>query len=197
MSIVNILVPMETCKPNLALVRSGIRADGSYYILTNYHVVSDDNGNVVSDCSIKLPNDPMTYTAYTSDISTTPDTADVAFVNIDEPDAYLEGMTTQGRNDCTQIPNVGDEIVVLGYPGIGSPTNVTATADVLSANITATDGIISGYDGNYYVTSAKVAHGNSGGAAIDVADNCYLGIPTYVETDDAESLARILKWQAF
>jgi len=80
----------------------------------------------------------------------------------------------------------GDEIVVLGYPDVGSPTGITAT-----------DGIISGYNGNYYVTSAKVEHGNSGGAAIDVANNCYLGIPTYVETDSADSLAGVLKWQAF
>ena len=175
-----------------------IYKDGSRSILTNYHVISDGNGYIVNGgCSVKLPNDPMTYTAYTSDITTTKDTADVAYINITTPDSYLEGITTQGRSYCTQIPNVGDGVVVLGYPGIGSPIDITTPNYIISADITATDGIISGYDGNYYVTSAKVAHGNSGGAAIDIANNCYLGIPTYVETDTAESLARILKWQGF
>jgi S1-C subfamily serine protease len=165
-----------------------ISKDGSRSILTNFHVVSDGNGNFVTKCGIKLPDDATVYTAYNSnnDITTTQDTADVAYVNIENPDTYLENMTTSGRSYCSDVPNIGDEIVVLGYPDVGSPTGITAT-----------DGIISGYNGNYYVTSAKVEHGNSGGAAIDVSNNCYLGIPTYVSTDSADSLADILKWQAF
>lgn len=163
-----------------------INKDGSRSILTNYHVVSDNYGYIVNDCTVKLPNDDIVYTAYKNDITTTQDTADVAYINIKNLDSYLQNMTTDGRNYCTVVPSVGDEVVIIGYPGIGSQTDITAT-----------DGIISGYDTNYYITSAKVAHGNSGGAAIDVARNCYLGIPTAVKTDTAESLARILKWQAF
>jgi len=34
------------------------------------------------------------------------------------------------------------------------------------------------YDGNYYVTSAKIDHGNSGGTAILVNNDCYIGIPS-------------------
>jgi len=63
-------------------------------------------------------------------------------------------------------------------------------------SITATEGIISGFAADYYVTSAKIDHGNSGGAAIEVQRDCYLGIPTYTQTD-IESLARVLKWQAW
>ena len=59
-------------------------------------------------------------------------------------------------------------------------------------DVTATEGIISGFDGDYYITSAKVEHGNSGGAAILVKESCELGIPTFVQTGSIESLARIL-----
>ena len=80
----------------------------------------------------------------------------------------------------------GEAVVVLGYPGIGSDTDITAT-----------EGIISGYEDTYYVTSANIDHGNSGGAAILLKDNCFLGIPTYVESGELESLGRILDWNEY
>ena len=83
---------------------------------------------------------------------------------------------------CTDNINIGDKIVVLGYPAIGT-----------EGGITVTDGIVSGFEGDYYVTSAKIEHGNSGGAAILVKDDCYLGIPTWADSGTVESLARILK----
>jgi len=76
---------------------------------------------------------------------------------------------------------IGDEIIILGYPTIGSQDDITVTR-----------GIISGYDGDYYITDAKIEHGNSGGVAILLKDNCYLGIPSYTISGEAESLARIL-----
>ena len=85
---------------------------------------------------------------------------------------------------CSSVPDIGDEVVILGYPAIGA-----------SSGITATDGIISGYDGDYYVTSAKVNSGNSGGIAVDLKNDCNLGIPTLVDAGSLESLARILKAQ--
>ena len=87
---------------------------------------------------------------------------------------------------CDVLPDLGAKILIIGYPTIGSQTDVTVT-----------DGIISGFDGNYYITDAKVDHGNSGGAAIDLKNDCYLGIPTWSESGSFESLARILKWQTF
>ena len=53
-------------------------------------------------------------------------------------------------------------------------------------------GIVAGYDGNYFITSAKVEQGNSGGTAILVKDNCLLGIPTFAQVGKIEALARIL-----
>ena len=97
------------------------------------------------------------------------------------PDKNIKTIASSFLNFCEQKPNLGDGVVVLGYPGIGSTNSVTAT-----------EGIISGFDGDYFITSAKVEQGNSGGAAILSKEDCLLGIPTYASLGQVESLARIL-----
>jgi len=100
---------------------------------------------------------------------------------------YLRPVTSpfqtsiQTLSICKVRPITGDQVVILGYPSVGSQSTVTAT-----------EGIISGFDDGYYVTSAKIEQGNSGGAAIHVKNNCFLGIPTLVVVGKIESLARIL-----
>jgi S1-C subfamily serine protease len=160
---------------------------GKFLVVTNKHLVNNSIGNFANDCQIQFPNDSQIFTALTSDISTAyTNGADGALIRINNPDNNLKELISNSKKRfCSSMPNVGDQIVVLGYPAIGA-----------SSGVTATEGIISGYDGDYYVTSAKVDHGNSGGAAIDVKNNCDLGIPTYVTSGQLESLARILKWKA-
>jgi hypothetical protein len=74
----------------------------------------------------------------------------------------------------------------LGYPSIGAKESITAT-----------EGILSGFDEEYYTTSAKIEQGNSGGAAIHVKNDCFLGLPTLVLAGRIESLARILPITVF
>lgn len=82
---------------------------------------------------------------------------------------------------CTPADvQIGDKVYILGYPAIGGET------------ITMTDGIISGYENNFYKTSAKIDRGNSGGIAVLGKKNCYLGIPTSAAVGEIESLGRIL-----
>jgi hypothetical protein len=94
----------------------------------------------------------------------------------------FDTITSEHLKVCEGIVNIGDKLVILGYPSIGT-----------RGGITATEGIVSGIEGDYYVTSAKIDHGNSGGAAILLKDNCYLGIPTWAQSGTVESLGRILK----
>jgi len=77
---------------------------------------------------------------------------------------------------------IGDKIKIYGYPGIGG------------GNVTITDGLLSSHVGNTnnYMTSAKIDHGNSGGTAIDITKNCYLGIPTAGQAGELESMGYIL-----
>lgn len=151
----------------------------TFGVFTNAHVVG---GNLApQSCKIIFPDNnsvPLISTHYRVADSG----KDVAIIDIYNPDEYMKKVTAPFANlqFCTQRPSLGDKIVILGYPGIGSQTDITAT-----------EGIISGYDGDYFITSAKVEHGNSGGAAILIKDNCYLGIPSFVQVGSIESLARI------
>ncbi len=84
-------------------------------------------------------------------------------------------------NDICSNANIGDKVVILGYPSIGARTGITAT-----------EGIVSGVENEYFVTSAKIDHGNSGGLAVLLKDNCFLGIPSWAKSGEIESLGRIL-----
>ena len=109
---------------------------------------------------------------------------DIGFIDINNPDEYVKNLIFIETTDfsfCRVKPSLGDDVLILGYPSIGSQTDITVT-----------EGIISGYDGNYFITSAKIERGNSGGAAILVKDDCYLGIPSFAKTGSVESLSRIL-----
>lgn len=153
-------------------------------ILTNKHIITDDGGYGAYSCSVKLPDSNELITS--SDTRSSAKGYDLGYIYINEPTTYFKSLTSSFPSLCSQKPSLGDEIVVLGYPSIGSKENVTAT-----------EGIVSGFDGNYIVTSAKVEQGNSGGAAILLKDNCLLGIPTFVTLGKVESLARILDiWTA-
>ena len=183
-----IIVESQGGSAILASGAKNLQPRTQFGIVTNKHIVTNSIGNFANDCQIQFPNDPQIFTSLTSDISTS-DTngADGALMKINSPnpDSILSELLNNSKKKfCSSIPNIGDEVVILGYPAIGA-----------SSGVTATEGIISGYDGDYYVTSAKVDHGNSGGAAIDVKNNCDLGIPTYVISGQLESLARILKWK--
>jgi S1-C subfamily serine protease len=157
-------------------------SNGDFSILTNKHVLGKFGVN--NNCEIQFPNDLHIFNTTNEDFHPFDD-SDAVQIKIKTPNNNLRNLiNTSKKRFCSNIPNIGDEIVILGYPGIGA-----------SQSITATEGIMSGYDGDYYVTSAKVERGNSGGVAIDVKNNCDLGIPTLVETGSFESLARILKWQ--
>ena len=153
-------------------------------ILTNKHVLIDSNGYGADSCSAKLLDSNETLSS--SDIRNSVKEYDLGYIYINNPNHYFKNLTSNFPTLCSQKPSLGDEIVVLGYPSIGSKNNLTAT-----------EGIVSGFDGNYFITSAKVEQGNSGGAAILLKDNCLLGIPTFVTLGKVESLARILDiWTA-
>lgn len=162
-------------------------------IFTNKHVLLETrtNGEEYGPdyCKVYFLDTPTVYTFNNDSFETssirTLSEHDMGWIAIKNPDIYIKENTISLDQFCTKNPDIGASILVLGYPSIGA-----------SQSITATDGIIAGYDGDYYVTSAKVNRGNSGGIAIDVEKNCYLGIPTYSETD-IESLARILKHEAW
>jgi Trypsin-like peptidase domain len=170
-------------------------------IITNRHVLNAHNGfSGPSSCEVTLPGNHK-YTFGEQDYyfqTNDGESGDIEFIDgqpyvipitdagwlwVRNPDSYISDLATKSKL-CSVLPRIGDDVVILGYPGIGADTGITAT-----------EGIISGVEGKYFVTSAKVEHGNSGGVALYKDQNCYFGIPTFVRTGTVESLARILNYK--
>ncbi|MBP9771917.1 MAG: trypsin-like peptidase domain-containing protein [Candidatus Pacebacteria bacterium] len=147
---------------------SGVR------FLTSRHIVITE-GETLKTCELTRPNTSIDYDIEASNITLSED-HDVAYGILTETPLAMRASDT-----CATKPQIGDKVVMLGYPTIGAEETVTAT-----------EGIISGFDEDYYTTSAKIERGNSGGAAIDVKGSCFLGLPTMVFAGRIESLARIL-----
>lgn len=189
-------------------------------IVTNKHVVNDIKYGLADECNITVPDSDSFYTTLPTgrpeyvvsghtipketafgQVKFTADGSDVAYLsNLKEINkksflpifsSSLKNRAKIGNFVCASEPNIGDPILILGYPsyGSGAGTSINSTNDI---EITATEGIISGKDSGYYTTSAKIEHGNSGGLAIDKNKDCYLGIPTAAFTGAIESLGRIL-----
>lgn len=163
---------------------------GTYYIMTNKHVVGDkdNNYNPATRCDIWLPDVGNVYTVtadldrMTMDEISFDPIYDYGNILIDKATPKIISTANNNKySACETRADIGEEVLILGYPGIGSFNDITVT-----------EGVISGYEDGYYITSAKVEQGNSGGAAILVKDSCYLGIPSFAYTGKIESLARIL-----
>jgi len=161
-------------------------SDGSYWIYTNRHVITDYNGYGPNICSASLSGNDDYIFFFSTDTFVSGSGVDWGSLKINIPSEYVKSVAnTVNALQCKNKPSIGDGIVVLGYPIIGSISDITAT-----------EGIVSGIEGDYYVTSAKIEQGNSGGAAILVKDDCFLGIPTFAQTGNIESLARVLDIKA-
>ena len=169
-----------------------------FYIQTNLHVVETDD-NSISSCIIVLYPDYANGDRYLIFKSTSHrffknyiDTAFVKVETINDTSLGSRGSSqdlnlyAQAESETYYCPSVdiGAPLSVFGYPAVGGKT------------LTVTDGIISGVetDNNgvrYYKTSAKIDHGNSGGIAIGDS-GCVIGVPTFVQQGELESIGRIL-----
>lgn len=154
----------------------------NYYVVTNRHVLVS-NPAIARDCTIEFPDGKGTHVAVQEDgaIQGTVGNYDLGRLKIVQPDAYIRNTATSMNRFCSARPSIGDEVISIGYPLIGS-----------TGDITATDGIISGFESDYFITSAKIERGNSGGIVVLLKNNCLLGVSTFVQFGQLESLARIL-----
>lgn len=165
----------------------------SIEVITNKHVLTDETTYLAAtSCYVEIPGDGNKYYAYNATEAVNGDPIedpieasanyDLGDIIITNGDSYFNNVANENLPICQQQEQTGDSIVVLGYPDYaGQFTQPTAT-----------QGIISGYAAPYYTTSAQIESGNSGGVAIDIADDCYVGIPSAVETGNYGNLGRIL-----
>lgn len=161
--------------------------DGSVYMtaITNRHMLVDNNysphGCIVGiyGKGSRIVENPTAFMLG--------ELEDYGYINLDKASninetRWEEKYSYAIKNCSSSNINLGDSIVILGYPEIGTVGGLTVTR-----------GIISGLEKNYYVTDAKIDHGNSGGAAILLKDDCYLGVPSSSTVGSIESMGRILK----
>lgn len=162
-----------------------IYKDGSINVMTNKHVILDRDKYTPTFCSVSFLNGEKYTTQWDNKNFGISENYDIASITLSGLSYYLTNLTKRGGFYCSNEPEIGDKVVVLGYPGIGS-----------SKGITVTEGIISGIESYYYVTSAKIDHGNSGGIAVSVKNDCIIGIPSASVAGSIESLGRILSSKA-
>lgn len=158
-------------------------------ILTNAHVVLSDRYYDVVDLVVSIttaedqPPQPMFY----ADVLQADASLDLAVIKVRSDlqgnaanfsDLGIEPVPLGSSEDL----QLGDEIIIIGYPGIGGET------------ITLTRGEVSGFTaeepyGNraFIKTSATIAGGNSGGLAA-TAQGEIIGVPTQVGSGDIEDM---------
>lgn len=164
--------------------------DGTRTIVTNAHAIDNNAKNPQASelCKVRFDgqDEGDAYQVQQSRLTLfDEDVFDLGLMDVGSLLTNHTGVSTN-RGLCTHSPKVGDDIIVLGYPKIGAQESVTIT-----------EGVIAGFEENYYVTSANIGSGSSGGAAIDVERNCYLGIPTFTRIDRTGALGRILEVRSF
>lgn len=178
---------------------------GYYFLVTNEHVLEEADTNDGESCIIEIAldwnaisddrdqaiqeNKLLIYEVDTNYTYWDQEGLDFAITFIEElsqPISLLENQAmVPNAETCSTTLAAGRKIKIIGYPYTG-PYSLP----------TVTEGIISSWnrvgDTTYYVTSAKIEHGNSGGVAVTDDYRCLVGIPSSVVTGSTESLGMIL-----
>lgn len=187
---------------------SGVVIDEEGRMLTNYHVISDlqdyPDGYLSVCMTVDVTEPPLCFLVV--EIVYTWEDVDLALLQIVEvydyeAEAYISREEFLDKYDTVinhvyfnkqvlfeESVEIGDEIQILGYPGVGGSA------------ITYTKGTVSGFervlldDGTYYPymikTDASINPGNSGGGAFN-SDSLFIGIPS-VGTYDMGDMAYII-----
>lgn len=168
---------------------SGTIIDPSGLILTNYHVVEETGDWDVLGILVTSQSDRRPEPAFIAQIATKAPELDLAVLRIVadsdgnevDPDTLNLSVIPVGNADDLEL---GDELSIFGYPGIGQGT------------ITLTEGKVSGfleesgvsYRRAWIKTDAAISGGNSGGTAVD-ADGNLVGVPTLASEVDVRYIA--------
>ncbi|MCP4445138.1 MAG: trypsin-like serine protease [Myxococcales bacterium] len=162
---------------------SGTIIDANGSVLTNHHVLFDAKNNKLHDLFIvglfrAADKEPELVCVGDPSKGLLKAKLDLALIRCDrdragapwQPSAWPTISLRQMDTDAI-VP--GEQVWVLGYPGVGGST------------IHVTAGLISGFTGEegetgfraFLKTDASITHGNSGGTAID-EDGNFIGVPT-------------------
>lgn len=181
--------------------------DGELMILTNRHVAEGYTKFVIGVLEdLHQPAVP-TFTAVLHSFSPELDAALLRVtLYMDGREANLRELRCRRNSTDFCIPEIrfagdvrrvsrGDEIAILGYPGIGDDELIFSAGHVASI-------LYEEFDGDsvpmWFRTNATISSGNSGGLAFNPATGEMLGMPTSISSDaeTSTSLGRILSIEA-
>lgn len=166
---------------NVIAMGSGTIVNSNGYILTNFHCVGE-NGRLYNSqgyVAIAITDDikkniqPQYIAQYRSgaedlDLAVVKIVADINWNLLNAADLNL----IPAKITDSDTVELGDEINILGYPGVGGET-ITYTAGRVSGFIDEdNDSVI-----DWIKTDAVVNHGNSGGTAVN-GNGEMIGVPT-------------------
>lgn len=167
-----------------------ISSDG--VLLTNNHVVSQENGKPMTSFAICLSTSISARPSckYTASLITKDEQKDIALLRIDATD--IDGGKVDFSKfipltlDTSYVPKAQDKSLAIGYPALGANT------------ITQTVGVIAGTqeynDVTYIKTDAAISPGNSGGPLLK--DGKLIGVNTFALAETSALWYALLIGQA-
>lgn len=162
--------------------------------VTNWHVVTDGNGNVYDKVYLALDkaNVRKGYNMVECKVLyTTNGYPDFAIIQAVDPVSGIKALPLMPAENA----KVADKVYALGYPGITN--RIDHEIDHTVNDLTVTDGIISrflemeGTETKSILHTAMINGGNSGGPLV-TENGAVIGINTYTYTDKDRADTRIL-----
>jgi S1-C subfamily serine protease len=145
-------------------------------IVTSYHVIVEDKSDRLYDeIYFNLPpeagSSPQSASPHRLEVLLLNKTDDLALLRVKSAGNHPPPFAAMEIGDSRAVKLL-DDIIIIGYPEKGGST------------VTVNTGVVEGIDalGSWIKTSARLIHGNSGGAAVS-SEGKLIGIPTKVVAD--------------
>ena|SRR5487761_202951 len=152
---------------------SGVILDSHGYVLTNYHVVMQDDGKPVDSIRVFLHDEDESGRGYAGRIIGKDKWTDLAVIKVNAS----KPLPTVQLGD-SGVMNVGDWVLAIGSPfGLSA----TVTAGIISAKGRQIEGGSEGEFKRFLQTDAAINPGNSGGPLVNLAAQV-IGINTAIAT---------------
>jgi serine protease Do len=164
-------VPQQTFKREQS--GTGFVVDKNGYIITNQHVVSDNDGNLVDHVSVKLHGDSAEYHARVIGVD---NETDIAVIKID-PKKPLTPVVI-GNSDGVQV---GDWAIAIGSPFGLEATVTLGIISALGRDINSQSDLQ-----RFIQTDAAINPGNSGGPLLNIRGEV-IGVNTMIATQNGGS----------
>lgn len=164
-------------------IGSGVIFSADGLVLTNNHVISEDNfGSSFGDIKICLTQNINTEPScdFDGELIVRNEEFDLAIIKIQSDDSFEPVNIQDSPYKKADEVVLGDTILAYGYPSVGG------------SFITLTKGITSGLDTDENIkTDTAINQGNSGGGAF-TENSEFIGIPTFYISENANKLSYIV-----